>query len=77
MTYIKNVLSSNSCVKPDEVGANLVESKHVEEILFWSDRESIIIFKTLTPYSFLKLLSEAKNKPSKQQKTPKGKEHKS
>lgn len=44
VTYTKEVLCANSCVKANQVGANLAKKESVQEKLFRSDRESIVIF---------------------------------
>lgn len=60
MTYTKKVLCTNSCVKANQVGANLAKMESEEKKLFRSDRESIVIFYPLTLYAFLKLGGERK-----------------
>lgn len=80
VTYIKKVLCANSCVKTNQAEANLAKMESVEEKLFRSDRESIVIFYPLMLYAFLKLWGEekqckqtkkAKNSPNKLKHTKK------
>lgn len=77
VTCIKKVLCANSCVKFNQVGVNLAKTESVEEKLFKSDRESILIFihsrfMLSSNYEGEKATNKKKNKQQKNhnQKNP-------